>query len=354
VILFGLRFGTLEQTKDRLGRRIAYWKRQTATTIPSFRNIKSADTARECLAQRYALLESFRPAVDEKQRAARKLYAAFSARWAGKIDGYLTGTGSDNELHSGAWWQDAGFATLALADVDIALEDEPPVIDETREKLLKLARAKLDEFAHTIQNFRPSLESLPEERQTVWLRALAFRARNIGLALDVLQQRDFDRDADGAYEILMQPAGAVTPATFPPPDLARTLARVRQWRNARANSDPGIPQDVSQAARRRDMLEELYWTAYRMKTFHRDLDKLDEQERQLERERLEQLYLIDVESRPEDLAFRRASRAEYDKAWAKFLADQKERRAKQDKDFMGHYTSRRLYLILQGPRIAGP
>jgi hypothetical protein len=313
--LESLPFGTLDETKAQLDRRIELLKGQTLKTVEPLSRLGQANFLKRCFEQRLALLESYSP-DDDKRREARKLANEFRGRWGAKMEGFLTGESA--EAKDGAWWLDADHAFEELVKVERAIEKAPPVTNPDRDKLVRLARTRLQEFAKAIETVRAGIDQLPEENRKVWLRALAFRARNAALAVDRLQRRDLEEDPEGAYAMLMQqvPEGGHTSESALAGDLAPILARVRNIRASRTNLDAGRSRDMSAPVQRRQLLEELYLANHRAHSIVDDY--IEVLVKEVENKRDELLRLYDLKSGSFDVDKIRAARQA---EWKTFLAD---------------------------------
>jgi len=336
--LAGLAPDKKEATEALLRKRVDFWKAQAPASIEPFRHPMQAAGTLACFQRRFALLERFRPG-DAAIKAAQAAGTAFQEQWGDKIDAMLAGAPS--KLDDGiAWWTEADKAFGALVGVEIAFHDALGAAAREREQDLAPVRTALAEFALTIDQVKSFQDTLDEAGRAFWLRALAWRARGAGLALDALELADFAADPEGAYALLTRPVDAepASPQRLVAGDLDGLLLRVQQLRRASGALDPGAPRDWSKLGERRRIAEELYLVNFMSQTMDRRIAAWQREEAETFKLRLRLTHDIEVarglteaESRAlrdqEWLAFRNRQRQQRERAlaeWKKTLGSQRQ------------------------------
>lgn len=345
--LSGLPVGTKEETIALLKNRIAFWRAQELPTIVTFRHPRQAEQVLDCFETRLALLSSY-VAPTAARKEAERVAAEIRQRWGERFSSYLSADAE--ESGSDAWWQEADAVMELLARLDVRLEKAKAETPRERGRLLEEASLAVNELRKTIETVKSAQETFDVNDRAFWLRALAWRARQAGLALDELQLYDFEQDPDGTYAHLTATGDAAgSGAAVLEGDLIAAIERLRQvWRASR-EFDAGAPRDWSQMGQRQAVLEGLYLLNYAAETIEDRIDRWQREQAEVFRWKLRDDH---------DAALRQGipaeeSKAARDREWREFREQQRREKAAALRRWEALIKSERHAARLEGPRLAG-
>lgn len=346
--LSGLPAGTREETIALLRDRIAFWRAQAFSTIVTFRHPRQAEQVLRCYQRRLALLSAY-VAPTAARREAEQIAEEIRRRWGDRFSSYLSA--DTEESGSDAWWEEADAVMELLARLDVRLEKAKAETPRERRRLLAAARRSVDELGKTIETVRSTQDTFDEKDRAFWLRALAWRARQAGLALDELQLHDFEQDPDGTYAHLTGTRDAAEPgAVALPSDLTAALERLRQVRRARPGFDAGIPRDWSLVGQRQTYLEDLYLLNHTAETIEDRIDRWQRERAEDYKLKLQLAHDIAVMEgvSPEE------SKAARTREWQEFRELQRREKEGALQRWAAIIKSERKAARTQAPRLAGP
>jgi hypothetical protein len=243
--LAGLPPGSLGETVALLETRIAFWQKLTFDAVPPFRNPKQAEFAASCFEERLALIAALLP-EDDHLAEARSLATELQDRWGNRLGSFLNG----EEPQGGdlrAWWSDADAALGTVAQILVAAEKAAHTSGRVRDSELEASRAALAELQRTVADVERLQDTFGPDERRFWVRALAWRAREAGLAIDSLQRDDLRREPDRAYALLIEPPTAAKPGEQSPDEEA-TRSAEKSERQQFQNRVAALRQDIARIA----------------------------------------------------------------------------------------------------------
>jgi hypothetical protein len=347
--LAGLPFGDKDKTIAYLDRRIEFWRVQNLSAIQSFVHPAQAEYALECFNRRINLLGSYLPPNDAR-KAARAAADEISKQWnPAALDDFITGNTS--AARASIWWGQADAAFSAIAKLEVAISHAIDTPTPERDALFDAARNALAEFELTLDQVQEFQHSLDARRRAFWLKALSWRARGAGLAIDLLQRWDFDHDPEGAFALLVRGISEEPPSAEGDlaGDLAPFIARLKRLREERADIDPGAPRDWLSAGVKRTALEGLYLMNYMDATLEDRIDAWQRDEEATKRLDLELVYDIALAREVPEVDARAAVEA----AMQAFRDRQREVREGAVKRLRDALAAERMGYVFQGPLLVG-
>lgn len=304
-----------------LERRVGLWRSASFTDVPPFEVREQAKFALACFERRLALLAAYLPenAPDAELRAQLN---ELNSKWAGRLGPFLSGAGPmDGDVES--WWRDADAALGLLVTVELGLVDSANDGSAARHAQLEPPRLALAEFARTVADVDRNEDVIKPDEREFWLRALAWRARSAGLAMDLVQLDDLAREPELAYNHLAAPEDSEPGLSVVPPNVAAALATARAIRDNRSILDPGAPRDWGTPAEFARIAEELYLVNVIAQTIERRIHNHQATEAESRRAQLQVAYERAVANGSPEAE----SRARRNAAWKSFRAEQQELRA---------------------------